>query len=1426
MVKITVIIVLLLKLSDCFAQSDGTFLIYNAHKNQCLGDSLLQLTLCNPQNPKLQFHWTSENRIFNVVQKKCLGTGVKSEGNKLQWFICDSSSDLQKWECHNNTLFRLKNESLYLTLQGATSLLTLSKDPGDRGKWTIHGTSGSVCSRPYEEIYTIKGNAFGRPCEFPFLYEKKWYTDCTMEDFSSLWCAVESDYEPNQLWGYCPIRKKDDNFWVKNPLTDVYYQLNEESALKWYQARKSCQQQGGDLLSITEPHEQTFISGLTQTTGAVLWTGLNSLDASSGWHWVNGQPLRYLKWLSGQPSSLPGHSCGVLSQLHGFEWSTALCSERHGYICQRGLSTPTVPPAVHTGSCTTPWIPYSGHCYHLYRTRKTWLEAKDTCRREGGDLLSVFSVEEQSFVISQLGYLKTDEVWIGLNDLKTAMLFEWSDHSSVPFVLWNVNEPSHDATLKEDCVSMRGEEGKWADQVCQNKYGYICKKKNNLSPSTNDTVVTNPGCKPGWVRYSYYCYQTGAQTKTFQEAKQMCEKSGSYLADITDRIENAFLVSLIGARSEKHFWIGLSNQKNKHFFEWTNTSKVPFTHFNAEMPGGKQGCVAMTTGVLAGLWNVLNCTNSEKYICKQKAEGVIPTPAHPTIPPVNCSEGWFPLNNRDQCVKLFTAGYNEEKTWFEALAFCRELGGDLLSIHSSTDVPFADLEYSYSIWIGYSIQDPTIGYTWSDGSASSFEDWEDGEPNNLNNIEKCAKMRVGEWYDVTNQWNDVPCNYRMDWLCEIQKGVTPKEVQEPTYNETDDGWIIFKESQYYIDHHFHSMEEGQRFCKHRHGDLVVINDEEEWRFVWLQSRLKYGNIFIGMTIDLDKSLMWMDGSPVVFQAWEQNQPAFLNEEENCVKMTISQGLWESVNCGDYVMIMCERSGSVPVNSTAAPTEPPRGDCAPGWFKFRNKCYRINLEVKTWYDARKFCRAVGGNLASITHKLQQAFLTLKMLEDNAQDLWIGFSNLGGKSYKWTDGSSVIFTNTLESRYDMSTTECYAVGGQQRSEPGIWVKKDCNDTSGFICSRPLDPDVTIPDSTEQPKTFIKIGNASYLIIQTNLTWGEAKQHCESQEAKLASIRDIYTQYYTQLQANKLGQPLWIGLNSQETDGYFRWIDNWQLNMAKWDYEEPKKDQPCVYVDGEGSWKTAKCNATYYSLCKKSTEVAPTLPAQHPGVCPELIDEEPLMTWVPFRGHCYAFVLDSESWTSASKICGRRGASLVSIQDTKESSFIEYYISVLGNNYGSFWIGLYKTYGGHWLWTDNSVVDYTNWDQSEDSRDDDDYDDSSYFSYYRDNDCASIHSITKKWVKRHCRYSSAQFICKITKVINTATTVKPTDVPKTSNTAAVSVVVVIVVLLVLAGLAYIYKRNSIGLVLPSHVNPLYYATGFQWSKEKDPKPLVNDN
>ena len=49
--------------------------------------------------------------------------------------------------------------------------------------------------------------------------------------------------------------------WHVHPTTGAYYQLNTQSALTWRQAETSCKQQGASLLSITDPHEQDYVTG-------------------------------------------------------------------------------------------------------------------------------------------------------------------------------------------------------------------------------------------------------------------------------------------------------------------------------------------------------------------------------------------------------------------------------------------------------------------------------------------------------------------------------------------------------------------------------------------------------------------------------------------------------------------------------------------------------------------------------------------------------------------------------------------------------------------------------------------------------------------------------------------------------------------------------------------------------------------------------------------------------------------------------------------------------------------------------------------------------------------------------------------------------------------------------------------------------------
>uniref|UniRef100_A0A665X444 Macrophage mannose receptor 1-like n=1 Tax=Echeneis naucrates TaxID=173247 RepID=A0A665X444_ECHNA len=1339
----------------CLTANDAPFTLINKATGICL---LKKLTRC------YDMRWTTGNRLFAVPTKKCLGAQGKTVGSEVSLYDCDDKSDLQKWECRNGTLLALKGQKLYIEIKSDESIV-LSKTIGPNNHLTITGTTNGACTRTHRELFTIEGNAFGKICMFPFLYKDRWFGDCTTFDSSQKrpWCAIETKYEREQ-WGYCPSTSREH--WAKNIVTGESYQFNTQSLLTWPQADASCKQQGASLVSITNRHERAYISALLASGRQKLWIGL-VLDPEHGWQWSNGRPFRYLKWSAGNPLPNPGHNCAFLESAGQYTWESSSCAKKMGYICYNE----GVPPQ---GFCSSPWIPYNGHCFHLQRALQTWINAQRECRKQHGDLVSIRNIEDQSFVISQLGYASTDELWIGLNDRTNEGMFDWSDQSTVSFTSWEYGKPAV-STDDEDCVLIRGEKGNWADRSCDEKHGFICMKQSETE-HTGDEVDLDIGCKAGWKRHGSYCYFVGTETKTFDEAKEDCKSSGSYLADVSNGVDNAFLVSLVGLRPEKHFWLGLSNQKHIEQFVWTNTDLVRFTHWNTEMPGYQQGCVAMTTGILAGLWDLLPCTNQEKYICKHLAEGATVTVPPPTQTPPKCPEGWTRVGTRNVCSK---------KTWFEARDYCRAIGGDLLSIHSTTDLLVGRYD-SGKAWIGLHVADPNTGYVWSDGSPLNFQHWQEGEPNNFNNAESCAEYKMYNW-DESGSWNDVNCESYNDWLCQIRAGVTPNPPPNVTtvdYNKTLDGWLVWKGNQYFFNKQARAMEEARHFCKQRHGDLASITSKDENVFLWKQISRSYGHYYIGLSVDLDG---WMDNTPVTLQRWDKNQPNTDAFDETCVKIDYYMGFWRTSNCGREHMSICKRGPSSSINTTAAPTPSPKGGCPLKWTKFDSKCYNIISDQRmTWEDARRRCITVGGNLASIPTRRVQAFLTTKMAEVGSTDLWIGLNGIKQDGFYWTDGKPRRYTNwgySVTLRFhNEKIYNCVLMNSNPVLAIGKWFIKSCNDTNGFVCSRNLDPNIQDKPEPAVPNIYVTLGNDSIKAVTQNLTWDDASRHCESENAKLASLRNEWTQAYIELLAMNLKAPLWIGLNKQQTNGYFRYINGWHLNFASWAEGEPTRDKPCVYLDLDGKWRTAFCNQTMLSVCVQSTDVAPTESTTFPGVCPEEFTENYLtFNWLPFRGNCYLFVTDESEWPNAASNCARHGGALASIEDPSEQQFLQRAIEIFQDNHQSFWIGLYKTHKGTWLWLDKTVVDYTNWSEDEPYSD------------------FGTLSVDGTWRTGH-RWHDKAYICKTPKEPQGGQ-----DPGSRVHTSLVVVLIIVITSSLIATAFYCYKKSP--RPLPTFDNPLYF-------------------
>uniref|UniRef100_A0AAQ5YUZ6 C-type lectin domain-containing protein n=1 Tax=Amphiprion ocellaris TaxID=80972 RepID=A0AAQ5YUZ6_AMPOC len=133
--------------------------------------------------------------------------------------------------------------------------------------------------------------------------------------------------------------------------------------------------------------------------------------------------------------------------------------------------------------CAQGWLLYGDHCYHFETEAvKNWQNAEAHCTSEQGHLVSFHSQEELSFITGLIQQSPTGiSLWMGGHDSVTEGGWEWTDGSPFRYIRWNAGNP--DNYDGEDCLSILVSNGYWNDDKCENKRGYICKRRGEKSCS-------------------------------------------------------------------------------------------------------------------------------------------------------------------------------------------------------------------------------------------------------------------------------------------------------------------------------------------------------------------------------------------------------------------------------------------------------------------------------------------------------------------------------------------------------------------------------------------------------------------------------------------------------------------------------------------------------------------------------------------------------------------------------------------------------------------------------------------------------------------------------------------------------------------------------------------------------------------------------
>ncbi|XP_008294772.1 CD209 antigen-like protein C [Stegastes partitus] len=123
------------------------------------------------------------------------------------------------------------------------------------------------------------------------------------------------------------------------------------------------------------------------------------------------------------------------------------------------------------------------------------------------------------------------------------------------------------------------------------------------------------------------------------------------------------------------------------------------------------------------------------------------------------------------------------------------------------------------------------------------------------------------------------------------------------------GWVYFNNSFYYISLLENSWEDSRSDCLQRGADLVIINSKEEQEF----ARHFRKPMWIGLTDqETEGKWKWVDGTPLTMSYWGTEEPnSHKGSNEDCgeIKFFDEENNWNDKPCETKNVWMCEKTMS-------------------------------------------------------------------------------------------------------------------------------------------------------------------------------------------------------------------------------------------------------------------------------------------------------------------------------------------------------------------------------------------------------------------------------------------------------------------------------------------------------------------------------------
>lgn len=253
-----------------------------------------------------------------------------------------------------------------------------------------------------------------------------------------------------------------------------------------------------------------------------------------------------------------------------------------------------------------------------------------------------------------------------------------------------------------------------------------------------------------------------------------------------------------------------------------------------------------------------------------------------------------------------------------------------------------------------------------------------------------------------------------------------------------------------------SWDDAKKYCEEQGGYLATITSAEEDAFLFNYMRSQNCDSAMFGLYDASqggdsRDWKWVTGEAFSYRNWEDGEPNnyYGDEYYGGYYWEFSDGKW---NDGSYAgdPFLCEWSEGSPAKAeqpttTTIPTD------ATEWGGHYYYLYDMN-NIDSWSDAKKYCEAQGGYLATVTSEEEDTFLYQYMRSKDCDTALFGLydANLavGSRNWKWVTDEALSYQNWADGEPNNYDGDEYYGGYYWKNSDGKWNDLP-GDENAFLC-----------------------------------------------------------------------------------------------------------------------------------------------------------------------------------------------------------------------------------------------------------------------------------------------------------------------------------------------------------------------------------------